>query len=86
MVRKIYHQVRISWYQGKWELICCVSPRNVPEKELWPIFHFLARAALVMQHGSEDFSKPRYMAADSELCHFDLKLGNGQLSRRISDF
>lgn len=53
---------------------CVHRIKNVSEYELWCVFHCLARACLVIDHGSEDDSQPRWNLP--QICHLDLKPEN----------
>ncbi|KAE8446826.1 hypothetical protein EG329_011603 [Mollisiaceae sp. DMI_Dod_QoI] len=55
----------------------------VPEYDLWCIFHCLARACLVIHHGSEDPTQPRWGV--KEIAHLDPKLENVLVGGALND-
>lgn len=64
---------------GPYTLLIVLSNTTATEHELWAIFHCLARACLVMHHGSEDATIPTPGWPAQELVHFDLKPENREI-------
>ncbi|KAH8598920.1 hypothetical protein B0O99DRAFT_30463 [Bisporella sp. PMI_857] len=75
----LVHRILLEYCPGG-DLIDFLRTRRrggLSEEDLWGVFHCMARAIFVLEHGSEDPNKPKW---NREIVHFDLKEENSILS------
>jgi hypothetical protein len=70
--------------QDAWNRVTRNRARPIAEEYLWRIFGCLARALMMMEHGSEALLPIGQAGWNTPICHFDIKPENSKSLRRIT--